>query len=219
MTADDDAAWDALGLLTDPVRRGLYRFVAAAGGEVGRDAAAEAAGVSRSLAAFHLDKLVEAGLLAVSFRRLSGRTGPGAGRPAKLYRRAEGEHTVSVPPRAYGEAGRLLAEVVEQAGLDRELQARAREAGARERTGGDARNTDVTSALRDRGYEPRWDGDTLRLANCPFHALAEGFPALVCGMNLALLEGLAPEGWTAAMDPRPGGCCVSLRCAEGRPEV
>jgi predicted ArsR family transcriptional regulator len=219
MTADDDAAWDALGLLTDPVRRGLYRFVAAAGGEVGRDAAAEAAGVSRSLAAFHLDKLVEAGLLAVSFRRLSGRTGPGAGRPAKLYRRAEGEHTVSVPPRAYGEAGRLLAEVVEQAGLDRELQARAREAGARERTGGDARNTDVTSALRDRGYEPRWDGDTLRLANCPFHALAEEFPALVCGMNLALLEGLAPEGWTAAMDPRPGGCCVSLRCAEGRPEV
>jgi predicted ArsR family transcriptional regulator len=219
MTADDDAAWDALGLLTDPVRRGLYRFVAAAGGEVGRDAAAEAAGVSRSLAAFHLDKLVEAGLLAVSFRRLSGRTGPGAGRPAKLYRRAEGEHTVSVPPRAYGEAGRLLAEVVEQAGLDRELQARAREAGARERTSPGARGTDVTSALRDRGYEPRWDGDTLRLANCPFHALAEGFPALVCGMNLALLEGLAPEGWTAAMDPRPGGCCVSLRCAEGRPEV
>jgi predicted ArsR family transcriptional regulator len=216
MTADDDA-WDALGLLTDPVRRGLYRFVAAAGGEVGRDAAAEAAGVSRSLAAFHLDKLVEAGLLAVSFRRLSGRSGPGAGRPAKLYRRAEGEHAISVPPRAYGEAGRLLAEVVERAGLDRELQARAREAGAAAAAAPE--NADVEGALRDRGYEPRRDGDALRLANCPFHALAAEFPALVCGMNLALLEGLAPEGWTAAMDPRPGACCVSLTCAEPPPEV
>jgi predicted ArsR family transcriptional regulator len=217
--ADFEERVAGVASLAEPQRRALYRYVVTRDGPVGKDEAAAAMGVARSVAAFHLDRLVADGLLTTEYRRLSGRRGPGAGRPAKLYRRAEGEHTVSVPPRAYGEAGRLLAEVVEQAGLDRELQARAREAGARERTGGDARNTDVTSALRDRGYEPRWDGDTLRLANCPFHALAEEFPALVCGMNLALLEGLAPEGWTAAMDPRPGGCCVSLRCAEGRPEV
>lgn len=206
-SSDAADALDALGSLADPVRRRLYRHVAAAPDAVGRDAAAQAAGVSRSLAAFHLDKLVDAGLLEVDFRRLSGRTGPGAGRPAKVYRRAAGEHSVSLPPRAYDAAGRLLAEVVENAGLDRELQAAARAAGAAARGEPGA---DVEEVLRARGYEPFWDGETLRLHNCPFHALASDFPALTCGMNLALLEGLAPREWTPAMDPCPGGCCVSL---------
>ncbi|MFI6764984.1 helix-turn-helix transcriptional regulator [Streptomyces sp. NPDC050355] len=206
MTAED-SAFAVLGVLGDPVRRRLYRHVAAAPDEVGRDAAAEAVGISRSLAAFHLDKLVEAGLLAVSFRRLSGRTGPGAGRPAKVYRRAEGEHAVSVPPRFYDAAGRLLAEVVENAGLDRELQAAAKAAGAAHP---DAAADDLVEVLRARGYQPFWDGETLRLRNCPFHALAADFPALVCGMNLGLLEGLAPEQWSPTMDPCPGGCCVAL---------
>jgi predicted ArsR family transcriptional regulator len=202
----DDAALDVLGALSDPLRRRIYRYVAAAPDDVGRDAVAEAAGVSRSLAAFHLDKLVDAGLLAASFRRLGGRSGPGAGRPAKVYRRAEGEHTVSVPPRSYDAAGRLLAEVVENAGLDRELQAAARASGAAHRDTA----ADLVETLRDRGYQPVQDGDTVRLRNCPFHALAEGFPALVCGMNLALIEGLAPGPWAPVMDPRPGGCCVAL---------
>lgn len=205
-TPDALDALDALGLLTDPVRRRLYRYVSAGPDAVGRDAAAEAVGVSRSLAAFHLDKLVEAGLLDVDFRRLSGRTGPGAGRPAKVYRRAAGEHAVSVPPRAYDTAGELLAEVVENAGLDRELQAAARAAGAARQDAA----ADVVEVLRARGYEPFWDGEVLRLRNCPFHTLASDFPALVCGMNLGLLEGLAPVGWTPAMDPCAGGCCVSL---------
>ncbi|MDT0308662.1 helix-turn-helix domain-containing protein [Streptomyces sp. DSM 44917] len=204
----EDAAFAVLGVLGDPVRRRLYRHVAAQPGDVGRDAAAEAVGVSRSLAAFHLDKLVEAGLLAVSFRRLSGRSGPGAGRPAKVYRRAEGEHVVSVPPRSYGGAGRLLAEVVENAGLDRELQAAARAAGEADPEA--AASGDLVELLRERGYQPYWDGETLRLRNCPFHALAEEFPALICGMNLALLEGLASGEWAPVMDPCPGGCCVAL---------
>lgn len=215
----EDAALDALVVLGDPVRRGLYRHVAGAPGEVGREAAAEAAGISQSLAAFHLDKLVEAGLLEVCFRRLSGRSGPGAGRPAKLYRRAEGEHAVSVPPRSYGSAGRLLAEVVEQAGLDGALQAAARAAGETE-GGASGAQADPVEALRSCGYEPFWDDGTLRLNNCPYHALAEQFPALVCGMNLAGIQGLLaglPEGagWRAAMDPIPHGCCVSLGVSPG----
>jgi predicted ArsR family transcriptional regulator len=204
---DDDSTFDVLGVLSDPLRRRLYRYVAGAPEEVGRDAAAEAVGISRSLAAFHLDKLVEAGLLAVGFRRLSGRTGPGAGRPAKVYRRAEGEHAVSVPPRSYDTVGRLLAEVLENAGLDRELQAAAKAAGAARP---DVPADDMEAALRARGYEPFRDGETLRLRNCPFHALATEFPALICGMNLALIEGMAPKEWTPALDPCPGGCCVAL---------
>lgn len=203
-----------MGALADPVRRGLYRHVVATPGAVGRDAAATAVGVSRSLAAFHLDKLVEAGLLAVSFQRLSGRTGPGAGRPAKLYLRAPGERGVSLPPRSYDAAGRLLAKVVDGAALDRELQAAARSAGAAESALPDGA-ADPVAALRARGYEPYRDGETVRLNNCPFHALADEFPALVCGMNLAYIEGLLPgcaggAEWTAAMDPPPEGCCVSL---------
>ncbi|MGW4808724.1 helix-turn-helix transcriptional regulator [Kitasatospora sp. NPDC004272] len=216
MTAEDSSI-EALGALADPVRRALYRHVADAPQETGRDAAAAAVGVSRSLAAFHLDKLVDAGLLATSYRRPAGRGGPGAGRPAKLYRRADAEIAVALPPRAYGEAGRLLAEVVERAGLDQELQAAARTAGA------ERRPSDLPAALRERGYAPYRDGEVLRLRNCPFHALADEFPALVCGMNLALLQGLAGEEWAPVMDPGADGCCVSLtRCEprdDGRREV
>lgn len=103
--AGEDEVLEAVGALAEPVRRRLYRYVVATPDAIGRDAAAEAAGISRSLAAFHLDKLVEAGLLAVTYRRLSGRAGPGAGRPSKLYLRAPGERAVSLPPRSYGSAG------------------------------------------------------------------------------------------------------------------
>ncbi|MDF9810850.1 helix-turn-helix domain-containing protein [Streptomyces sp. SPB162] len=211
----EDEVFEAVGVLADPVRRGLYRHVVATPGAVGRDAAATAVGVSRSLAAFHLDKLVEAGLLAVSYQRLSGRTGPGAGRPAKLYLRAPGERGVSLPPRSYDAAGRLLAKVVDGAALDRELQSAARAAGAAEGAASGSEEADPVAALRARGYEPYQDGEKVRLNNCPFHSLADEFPALVCGMNLAFIEGLLPrcaggEDWTATMDPPPEGCCVTL---------
>jgi predicted ArsR family transcriptional regulator len=215
----------AIGLLQDPVRRALYRHVVAAGGEVSRNQAAEAAGVARSLAAFHLDKLVEAGLLEASFRRLGDRRGPGAGRPAKLYRRAAGEVEASLPPRTYETAAQLLAEAVDQAGADLELQAAARRAGqAGGRDAGPAIEQLLEArgyepypdggVLAARGYEPYRDGDALRLRNCPFATLSAEYPVLVCAMNLSLLEGLleglgdAPE--RAVMDPAPGRCCVAV---------
>jgi predicted ArsR family transcriptional regulator len=203
----------ALSTLHDPVRRSLYRYVAAQPHEVGRDEAARAVGVQRGLAAFHLDKLVDAGLLEVAgVRRVSGRSGPGAGRPAKLYRRAAVAHEVSVPERTYELAARLLAEAVDEAAVEPALEAAARRAGARagrqEPPGGD-----LAEILARRGYEPYRDGNALRLGNCPFRDVAGEFPAVVCGMNLALLEGLL-EGLgadaTAVMDPAPGRCCVAL---------
>ncbi|MFL6270722.1 MAG: helix-turn-helix transcriptional regulator [Actinomycetes bacterium] len=201
----------AIGLLQDPVRRALYGHVVAAGGDVSRNQAAEAVGVQRGLAAFHLDKLVQAGLLEASFRRLGDRRGPGAGRPAKLYRRAAGEVAASLPPRTYETAAHLLAEAVDQAGADLELQAAARRAGqAAGRDAGPA----IGQLLEVRGYEPYRDGDRLRLRNCPFAHLAHEFPVLVCSMNLALVEGLLegigePAG-RAVMDPAPGRCCVAV---------
>ena len=201
----------AIGLLQDPVRRALYGHVAAAEGEVSRNQAAEAVGVQRGLAAFHLDKLVEAGLLEATFRRLGERRGPGAGRPAKLYRRAPGEVAASLPPRTYETAAHLLAEAVEQAGADLELQGAARRAG---QAAGAGTGPSVEQVLAARGYEPYRDGAELRLRNCPFAHLAHEFPVLVCSMNLALVEGLLegigkPAG-RAVMDPAPGRCCVAI---------
>src|SRR3954469_7341471 len=92
---------EAVAALADAVRRDLYRFVVGQGRPVGRGEAAEAVGVQRTLAAFHLDKLVDAGLLETGFQRLTERTGPGSGRPAKVYRRAKGERHLSLPPRDY----------------------------------------------------------------------------------------------------------------------
>jgi predicted ArsR family transcriptional regulator len=208
----------AIGLLQDPVRRALYGHVVAAGGEVSRNQAAEAVGVQRGLAAFHLDKLVEAGLLEATFRRLGERRGPGAGRPAKLYRRAPGEVAASLPPRTYATAAHLLAEAVEQAGADLELQAAARRAGQAagraEPAAGAGPGPAIEQVLAARGYEPYRDGAGLRLRNCPFAHLAHEFPVLVCAMNLALIEGLLdgmgePPG-RAVMDPAPGRCCVTV---------
>ena len=105
-TRDDLAA---IGLLDEPVRRRLYDWVVGQPEPVGREAAARAVGVSRAIATFHLDKLAEAGLLDSSYRRLTGRSGPGAGRPARVYLRASREFSVSLPERRYARAADLFA--------------------------------------------------------------------------------------------------------------
>src|SRR5687768_18495624 len=113
----DDVA--SLGSLADPSRRALYEFVSRQPEPTGRDEAAAAAGLSRTLAAYHLDRMVEDGLLEVSFARRTGRTGPGAGRPAKLYRRASREFNVSLPPRDYELAAQIFADAVDSEPRDR----------------------------------------------------------------------------------------------------
>ena len=191
----------AVAALADPTRRKVYdTFVAR--GRVGRDDIAHDLGIGRTLAAFHLDKLAEAGLLDYQFER-----GPAGGRPAKLYRRSAGEKGVSVPPRSYVDAAELLAEALEKAGVDQVLHKVAEQRGRKARAG------QMWEALRERGYEPCREEGLIRLRNCPFHRLAQEFPPLVCGMNLALLSGLAQGGkWKATprMRPEKGYCCVIL---------
>ncbi|MFF3014962.1 helix-turn-helix transcriptional regulator [Streptomyces sp. NPDC057939] len=221
---------DAIAVLQDPVRRRLYEYVVAQGREVGRNEAAEAAGVARTLAAHHLDKLADAGLLESGSRRLTGRSGPGAGRPAKVYTRARVEWSVSLPARDYLTAAELLAEAAEQAGLDDGLRAAARRRGEalRGATASCGGLEEAMAILAARGYEPHLEAaegargaaggeggaeegaPVVRMRNCPFHAVAESFPPLVCGMNLALLEGLlGTDGAVRArMEARPGECCV-----------
>jgi predicted ArsR family transcriptional regulator len=219
---------DAIALLAEPARRALYDWVVAAGRPVSRDEAAAGAGVSRALAAFHLDRLVEAGLLTPEYRRLTGRTGPGAGRPAKLYARAPAEVAVSLPDRSYEVAAKVFADALSELaaslppdavtasaralGEDVGTEAR-RKAGAR--PGARRRREALLATLSERGYEPREmeDGE-IRLGNCPFHALVEEHRPLVCGMNLALAEGvvagLGDDRVEPRLDPQPGSCCVAF---------
>ncbi|GAB3206715.1 helix-turn-helix transcriptional regulator [Marinactinospora thermotolerans] len=217
-----DSGIEAVGALSEPLRRRLYRYVVEHGGEVSRAEAAEATGAQRNLVAFHLDKLVEVGLLEVTRRKVSGREGPGSGRPAKLYRRSAREHAVRLPPRDYETAAHLLAEAVERHGAEEALYAAARAEGARrgaalaDRGHGPASPDlgELRARLEEEGYEPVMEGPGLRLRNCPFHSLAAAFPPLACGMNLELLRGLlsgaGADDVTASMRPAPGWCCVHI---------
>lgn len=217
-----------LAVLHEPVRRALYLYVAQHAREVGRDEAAKAAGVSRTLAGFHLDRLADEGLLDISFRRLSGRTGPGAGRPSKLYRRSDRQLAVSLPERRYELAARILATAIDasdaprtQAALKRTARSIGEGIGADSKARASTRPSkkrlvaSTVAALAANGYEPERVGEEIRLRNCPFHALVNEHRELVCGMNLALMEGvvdgLGLPGVVPVLNPQPGLCCVSLQ--------
>jgi predicted ArsR family transcriptional regulator len=214
-----------LATIDEPMRRKLYLYVAGRNEDVSRDEAARATGVSRALAAFHLDKLVRAGLLEARFRRISDRTGPGAGRPAKLYRRSSATFDVTLPARRYELAARVLAETLAETKTEQSfdtLRKVAREWGerlAKQSSLRKQRGTSLTRAmhaLQICGFEPRrFPEGGIVLHNCPFDSLRENCREMICGMNLAfirgLLEGLELEGMDAMLAPRPGMCCVALR--------
>ena len=206
----------ALSSLGDATRRRIYDLVSAQTAPVSREEVAAAAGVGRTLAAYHLDRLAAEGLLVVTHERRTGRSGPGAGRPAKLYARSQDEVSVSVPPRDYHLAARLLADA---AAADTEGHTRRSLTAAAQQLGRKLAADDVPlePLLRERGYEPYDDDGVVRLRNCPFHAVAQRHPEVVCDMNLALGGGLVEEmpGVTAALEPAAGRCCVALRRVSG----
>jgi predicted ArsR family transcriptional regulator len=223
-----------LASLAEPTRRALYLYVRSQKSAVSRDEAAAGVGVPRHKAKFHLDKLADDGLLEVEFARRTGRQGPGAGRPAKLYRRATRELSVTLPERRYELAGQLMARGITDARNERlpvseTLGRVAREhghalAGAALRRAGDSPSDAVLlgaarKVLDDEGYETQLAGADagqpgLTLTNCPFHALAVEHTTVVCGMNLAIMEGLVAGlprlHLTAVLEPAEGRCCVRL---------
>jgi predicted ArsR family transcriptional regulator len=217
----------AVASLGDENRRMLFDYVASAQDAVGRDDAAQALGLARSTASFHLDRLVKDGLLAVEFRKLGGREGPGSGRPAKLYRAAVDEVAASVPDRHYDLAAEWLVSALEDAtsagGSPREALLRAARArgqsavesatratgpvtegatgaGDAETAGGPSGAGPFADFLTGHGYCPADDGaGGLVLMNCPFHRLAAGHTDVVCAMNGAFLGGAS-----AALGIDPG---------------
>lgn len=214
-------------LLHEPVRQRLYAYLRERREPVGRDEAARAAGISRSLAAFHLDRLAEAGLLDVEFRRLTGRTGRGAGRPAKLYRLSDRRVEVSIPETRYAMAGHILLEALEQRKhaetpadtAQRVGRDHGRQVGERITAGG--RGGDLVRrayrVLQEQGFEPERREGRILLRNCPFHELMRLRREVVCAMNRGFMDGLIERltggGLVAEPEERPGYCCVAIRKA------
>ena len=226
--SQNEADLASLSCLDDRIRGRLYAFVSGCTEPVGRDEAAAAVGIGRALAVYHLDKLVESGLLTASYRRPPGRGGPGAGRPAKVYSRSGAEFMVTVPPREYELAARLLVQAVAadcsgrtRAALHDAAWQLGASLGKRRRADdaqGDGQRLALESALSEHGFEP-WhdDAGTVRMRNCPFRRLAERQPEVVCDMNLALIQGLVAgmgaEGLKPVLDPEPEHCCVVIPAA------
>jgi predicted ArsR family transcriptional regulator len=228
--SDVDQQLTGLAGLGDPIRRALYRHVADRGVPISRDEAAQAAGISRPLAAYHLDKLVDDGLLEPRYHRRGGRRGPGAGRPTKHYVRADRQLELSLPARDYAALAELLAGAVEAdpsgtatAALSRAAATLGAELGteAASRTATDGDPDQVLAAVRQtlasRGYEPYDDADgIIRLRNCPFDRIAAQHRQLVCGANHAMLQALTdqvdsdPPTVRAVLDQQPERCCVTL---------
>lgn len=214
---DRPDALAALITLADPMRRRLYDYVAGRDGPVRRDEAAASVGISRTLAAYHLDRLAEAGLLATSYARRDGQGGPGAGRPAKCYERARDEVTVTLPPRSYELLARLLIDAVGTDTTGQVTTALMAAAEAEGRAAG-ADGVDLMTALRSAAYEPvETATGTIQLRNCPFRQLAHHQTSLVCGLNHALVRGVVAgcghDPGRAELAPQPGSCCVVIRPA------
>jgi predicted ArsR family transcriptional regulator len=219
-----DGSLSALGALDEPTRRRLYLFVREAGHPVTRDESAAHAGISRKLAAFHLDRLVDAGLL-VPGPTPGSRTGR-RGRARKTYEPSGVRLEVSIPPRHYDLAGELLATAIESCRPDeppgdavlRVAFERGRRIGDGARPAAPTKRTLATrelAILADQGYEPVREHGRILLRSCPFDAVARTAPELICGMNRALLagalRGIGDAATHAVLAPAAGRCCVELR--------
>ena len=228
MNSADDLT--AVALLAEPVRQRLYRYLRDRRQPVGREEAARNAGISVKLAAFHLDRMVEAGLLEIDYRRLTGRVGPGAGRPAKVYSLTQRAFEITLPPTRYALAASMMATALSGDTADGGQAVLEQVAGEVGRLlGDDARKQARTrhgrreAALRQLeqlGFEPqaRGPGD-LVLRNCVFRELSDSHRELVCGMNAALVRGLLAgadlrslrvEGRPVAERLADSGCCVRI---------
>ncbi|GHJ54103.1 ArsR family transcriptional regulator [Nonomuraea sp. TT08I-71] len=207
--------WNAMAALVDRSRRALYDYVCRADHPVTREEAAEAHGMSRNLTAFHLDKLVESGLLRAHYGTPADQP-RGRGRTPKVYEAAGDGVAITVPERRYELIAEILADAVADDPHDapeaarRHARRRGQEIGARVRDSGG----DLVAALAGLGFEPETRDDHVLLGNCPFHVLATRQTALVCGLNHAfvagLVDGAGRDDLLPRLAPRPGACCVRL---------
>jgi predicted ArsR family transcriptional regulator len=207
-------AWDVLAVLADPVRRRLYEYVRSQAHPVTREEAAHAAGVSRNLAAFHLDKLVGVGLLTARHGAPTGAPRR-AGRAPKVYQPSDMQVSLTIPERRYELLGDILVQAVadEPHNAAEAAQRISHQRGAG--VGRAAGTASMVGVLAGLGFEPRASAGGITLANCPFQRLASKAPDFVCELNhrflAGVLHGLGNTVYRAVLARQPGACCVELR--------
>lgn len=220
----------AIAALGDTLRRGIYRYVVRQGAPVSRLEAASHMDIAHHVAKFHLDRLVQDGLLEVVYARPKGRGGPGAGRPTKYYQRSTHEISVSLPDRRYDLVGHIFARAITGMISDGGTEikdalrisaislghAMGLEIGRADQSNQcDTSSIDpIISVLSKWGFEPRQGADAVVLTNCPFCALASAYPEIICEMNLDLIKGfvssLGKALWIPILSPSENQCCVVL---------
>ncbi len=217
--------------LDDDLRRRMYLFIREHGRPASREEVASVVGISRKLAAFHLDKLVERGLLVATYARPPGRSGRGAGRSAKYYEPSDRQLDISIPERNYDVIGSILVDAIaeQQPGEPADSAARRVAHDTGTRIGHDERErlrlpppgteramSVIAHLLAAYGYEPAIDDDgSMALRSCPFDALAQQNRDIVCGLNRELVagvvDGIGNRTLETVLAPTPDRCCVQLR--------
>jgi predicted ArsR family transcriptional regulator len=211
---------DVLDAIGDPDLRETLLAVrrrprAASIGEV-----AEATGVHRNVARRRLERLTAAGLLTAGFERPPGRSGPGAGRPAKVYSAAPETTAIEFPERRYAELVGLLVDAVPAdrltdvgARFGSALAAAAGVEPARDRRAGLER---LCSAMGALGFQARLaalEGERAEIVTptCPLRPLVVASPA-VADVDHALWRGLV----AAALEDVDVGevACETRDCLE-----
>jgi predicted ArsR family transcriptional regulator len=210
------------------VRRELFFYVCNQDHPVSREEAARALDINRELARFHLNHLEAEGLLEARFERPPGRRGPGAGRPARVYRRSSRRVHLSLPPRSYHLLATILLRAMKDsedqplaASVSRSAHAVGKVLGMTARESAKADETLLSpidrleAVVARNGFQPVREIDgTLRLRNCPFHEAVAEDRERVCAINHAFMRGIAcglEAEVEAVLDPGPGRCCVSFR--------
>ena len=227
--AFDQQIADLAGTLGDATRRGIYVTVRESTEPVTASQISEMFDIHANVARHHLDRLVSDEYLQVTRKRPSGRTGPGAGRPAKHYEPTRKNVSVQFPARRYDLLAELLLRVIERIAPDnaaevadeigreygRELAA---EIGFPEDSGYDTAAIAVASALMGVGFEveARPDDHELVTRFCPFGESAKNHPAIVCQLDQGLVTGLLegtkqiPVAIVNAHSTEEGDCVTTI---------
>lgn len=198
-----DSISDLTSALGDPTRRAVYIAIRESTGPMSTAGIAELFDIHPNVARHHLDKLAADGYLDVTHRRPNGRTGPGAGRPAKYYAVSSKQIDVHFPTHRHDVLSDMLVriidriapdnirEVAEQVGTEvgREL---AGEIGSPEDTGYEGAVKAVVRAMTGIGFGVSSDvaGQRLLMSHCPFGDTAAAHPEVVCSLDRGMVRGL-----------------------------
>lgn len=221
----DERIGDITSALGDPTRRAVYIAVREAAEPLTSTDVADLFDIHPNVARHHLDKLANDGYLEVDRRRQSGRSGPGAGRPAKCYSPSGKGIDLHFPSRRHDLLVELLVRIVERSGgsdaarvaedVGREYgEELASEIGSPADAAYETAVTAIAKAMTGLGFEMSADPGAGRLltSSCPFGGAAAQHPEVVCSLDRGIVSGLfagMSRPCEPVLHPDPHEACVT----------